>query len=602
MDLKREPVEKFPAALLSLPLYPLTAKFFGMKIQRATTGRIARNFFWPLRLVLPILLLGGCSTVEKITTTPPVQVVQPLPSPPAGALAIPVEILVETLRRQLEVEARKQTVAAGETPVVSGILTVPCEFKKIRVRSVVYDTVTQTKRVHKIVRWTYIIPHWGWVDAPVETKVPRMVFSVVDEGQPFSGEFLNRFVETVTNQATANFVIHYEATLGKIENLSINGDKLSATFLYDWKLGADLKSLLPAGAKTGGLAAKGMSAIKVKAVLGIENAKLKISFVENEIKADARDLEIPGVGVNLVPLVPLNETMLLAEKTLAMIGDQFPLEQAGEKVRAALQKLGRPAAIETNLFLDVAISALEIGPPAGVQRAGGTFLVVPVGLQTPIRVAFAATKPSPYQAYIPIDLPVRVTEQARLQESFQLVGDVALGSVMARMDSAFAESWKENNYSRKGYELAPVRLWETEGRRFVISIPIRKKKSGEDFAVLYAWGIPRVIEDNANPADPKLVELRMDDLDWNPETKNLLAQSFSWLDGDKLLSVLQNTARIPLAGLETQIREHSARQIKTGSLSLVLNLQSHRVADFTIAGNVLRVTLNAIGGPSITVK
>lgn len=563
-------------------------------------GRTTANLFRPLRFVLPILLLAGCSTVEKIKTTPPVVVVRPLPPPPAAALAMPVEISVETLRRQLEAEARKQTIAAGETPLVSGILSVPCELKKIRVRNTVYDTVMQTKRVHKIVRWTFIIPHWGWVDAPVPVKVPRMVFSVVDEGQNFSGEVLNRFTETVTNTGPASFVIHHAATLEKIDDLAIIGGELSATFLFDWNLSAEVKSGLPAGAQTAGLTAKGLTAVKIKGALGIENARLKISLAENAL--EVRALAISDVNVDLVPLIPLDETTQLTEKTLATVGEQFLLEKNGRKIRDALQKLGRPAAIGTNLFLDVATSTQEIGPPSGEERGGGKFLVVPVVLLTPVRVEFTADKLPTYQAYIPIDLPVRISQQARALESFQIVGEVALDGVKARMDSALAEIWAQNNFSRKGCEPGAARFWETDGQRFVIGVPLHRKKTGEDLGTLYALGTPRLVADNANPADPKMVELRLDDLDWNAETKDALAKSFSWLAGDQILSALQDASRIPLGGLETQIRERSARPINAGNFSLALNLQSHRVADFTIAGNVLRVTLAALGQPTVTVK
>ncbi len=96
--------------------------------------------------------------------------------------------------------------------------------------------------------------------------------------------------------------------------------------------------------------------------------------------------------------------------------------------------------------------------------------------------------------------------------------------------------------------------------------------------------------------------MRLDDLDWNPETKDALAKSFSWLAGDKILSALQDASRIPLDGLEAQIREDSARPINAGNFSLALNLKSHRVADFTIAGNVLRVTLAALGQPAVAAK
>jgi hypothetical protein len=137
-----------------------------MKINRPKPGWTTANFFGPLRFVLPILLLAGCSTLPR-TPVPP-RVVRPLPAPSGSALAIPVEIPVDSLRRQLQEEAAKNRAITGQTPAMNGTLTVTYAIKKLRVRDTTYDTVLQTNKVNKIVRWTFIIPHWGWADKVVQ--------------------------------------------------------------------------------------------------------------------------------------------------------------------------------------------------------------------------------------------------------------------------------------------------------------------------------------------------------------------------------------------------------------------------------------------------
>jgi hypothetical protein len=587
-----------------------------MKINRPKPGWTTANFFGPLRFVLPILLLAGCSTLPR-TPVPP-RVVRPLPAPSGSALAIPVEIPVDSLRRQLQEEAAKNRAITGQTPAMNGTLTVTYAIKKLRVRDTTYDTVLQTNKVNKIVRWTFIIPHWGWADKVVQAKVPRYSFSVINDGQPYTGEVIDRFIDPLTRQIDDGYTVHYEGALKDIENFSITSDKLSASFVFDWSLGADLKSPLPPDATAkGGLTAQGSSSVAIKANISVdEDGKLTVSPTENQVNPDTGSLNIPSLGRDLIPSLPLDDTVRVAEGTLLAAVSQFNLAQSaqgefhrngnglvfGGNLREAFRQLKRPAMIEPNLYLDVAPSALQIGPPSGVTRAGGQFLAVPIELETPIRVAFTADKPSVYQGYIPLDLPVRVTRETRYEASVQLVGEVGLDDVTRRMGSALDAMWEKNNYLRKDCQPAPASIWETDGGRFVVSLPLRHRDGDAPFVTFYAIGVPRVVEDVSKPADPKMVELRLDQLDWNPDTKNLLDKSFPWLAGDQVLSVLQAGAKIPLNGLEAEIRAHPVLADKTGGLSLALNLKSHHVQDFTIDGNVLRVTVNATGKPSIAVK
>ena len=523
-----------------------------------------RFVFWcgpfiAISFVALALSISGCSS-----GIPP-RITQPLPPPPESSISVPIDISLGTLQDLLTEQARRQPLADGQTPPVNGTLLVTTTVKQIKVKTVRDWVEDKRRNVPSIVGWGLFGPTWGSIEAVDHIPHHEDVFKVIDEGEQFAGEIVDHLTKLIDKNIDVSYIIHYHATFDKIENPQVTGSTFTATFVFNWTLRADLRTPLPVGVTVKGiLTATGISAVKATANLSVDdNARLKIAIPDHGVKPEVRSLEIGGIGVNLVPLISLDPSAVLTERTLGLALDNVPLGKVaqgminehdadltfGERIRNELSKQDRPISVGHNVFLDVAPTRLLIGSPQGITRDGKTYLQVPVEVTSPIRVVFADKKPSSYSTTSAKDLPIQKMTEAHRLANLQLVGDVALDKCTAALDTAIKDFWEKQKYLTLQLEPGPTSIWESTDNQFVIEIPIRKQSTKKDFVRLFVWGLPKIVEENisSDPSEPnrKLKELIIENVGWTEKSNQILLNSFAWLARDELRSLLQQNATVP---------------------------------------------------------
>jgi len=535
-------------------------------------------------------------------------------------IAIPIEASVAKISEELAAEMGKKPLADGRLGPLNAEYGATFLIKKLRIKNVVYEIVNTYRTIPRWLRWG--IPG-GFTLELLQTRVGRDVISVIDEGQAFTGEIVGRFVEPVIRKISVSYFLNYKARFKRIDGLHIDGNQLSAVMVFGWDLSADIQTPLPVGAAKGVLAATGESLVRVRATLGIDdNARLKITFNQGGASPEfVSKLEIPGLDVNLVKLLPLNPSALATKETLAFVIDKLPLHLAaqhfinqkgdklvfGEKLRDKLAKTARPIALANNIYLDFAPSAVLLGSPFGRQRDGANWLTLPFQIETPIRVIYSSTKLEPFGGTPPAALPIRTTPELRRLVDLQLVGDVELRTATAAADKAIGEIWEKNKYSSKGFVPGPTQLYETTEGRFAVCLPLRKTQGPQkDFVRLFVIGKPELVKENvpATATAPAHLtqSIQFKDLDWTVETKNYLVKTIAWVARDAIRDALAKHTRIPLAGLEKSIRDHYVTTEKIGDFTVSLALKTDEITGFSIYGDYLRVVLHATGEPAMTFK
>jgi hypothetical protein len=346
-----------------------------------------------------------------------------------------------------------------------------------------------------------------------------------------------------------------------------------------------------------------------------DNAKLKVSIPPGGIQLEARSLAIEGTGVNLVPLIPLNPTALLTTETLDKLADVLPLHKFaqgaldkqgdklafGQRLRDVLNTQSRPIHLKDFGYFDAAPIAIRLGQPKGVERADGKFLILPAEIETPIRVVWGTTRPEPLKAEFGT-LPVKVTKEINRIADLQVVGDVELKTLTLRLDTAIQEAWKKLGYFDLGYEPGRTAILGCQDRRFLFAIPIRQRGNGKDLITLYAWGRPRVLQDDSKSPTGGLRELRFDDLGWDSDTTNNALKTVSWLAEAPIRQVLVQYSTISLLELDAKIRKYATIEYETDNFSIALGIKNYEVRDVLFTDEYLRIVLRAVGEPFFSLK
>ena len=575
-------------------------------------------------LSLETLALTSCGLSTTTPPSPPPVVVEPLPLPPDSRIAVPVEISFDTLLDLLTKEAKKQALADGQTPPVKGTMLITEPLKQLKVQRF-HDW--EEKLIQKLPKPPHIpgLPH-----PPDPADIIKIIKHhdpltpvIINEGEQVGGDILEHITKLIDKVLPdVSYVIHYKASFNGIENAKVDGSTMLATLLFDWDLKADAHPPLASGAKIKSvLTAKGLTAVKLTANISVnDNAKLKVAIPDHGVVPEIRKLEIAGIGVNLVPLIPLEPTAQLMRTTVGVALDNVPLGKIaqslvdkqddkltfGSRIREELKKVGRPIPLGKDLFLDVAPSGLLIGNPVGITRTAKTYLQIPLELVTPIRLVFANTAPLPFSSTPISELPIEKATTANRIVDLQIVGDVALDKCTATLDTAVEKFWREQDYSKKGFTPGPTKIWGSTEGRFVIELPIRRGTSQDAFVRVFAWGTPKVTEEPAAGGSPvedsKLVELVVNDMDWTAESSSTLVKALTWLAHDKLRDILRQNSKVSLAEQEKQIKDHSQISRAFDKLKISLTIQSHHVQGVSIQDGFLRLRVSAKGEPSITVE
>jgi hypothetical protein len=150
--------------------------------------------------------------------------------------------------------------------------------------------------------------------------------------------------------------------------------------------------------------------------------------------------------------------------------------------------------------------------------------------------------------------------------------------------------------------LGSLDIWESDENVFVIQVPIHRRGESQAFAVIYAWGKPRIVYDEMNQESPGLKELRVDDIEWTQCSKNLFVNVLDWLAHEDLRLLLQKNAVISLASVEKDIRENYVTTYSDPKVDVSAKLQSHSIDGFAIREGFLRVVASATGTIILQVK
>ena len=170
-----------------------------------------------------------------------------LPTPSNSSVFVPITVPVDTVKTTLEQQAKTRPIADGRTAPINGTYATEFVINKIRVKTILQaahdEKITSTRSVI-----TAILT--GGTSIVVEetiNHIPEMskIEDVIDTGQTITGTIINRFSEPVSKLVDARYVVHYKCNFGNIESLSIVGDKLYATLVFNWNINADLLTPFP---------------------------------------------------------------------------------------------------------------------------------------------------------------------------------------------------------------------------------------------------------------------------------------------------------------------------------------------------------------------
>lgn len=555
--------------------------------------------------------LSGCAHVSE-----PKMLTHNLPPPPESFVFVPVEIPVSTVKEALEAKGKSKPVASGKTDEVNGTVAVTFLAKQIRVKHV----VQAANKSQGLKRGLLAAASGGMSEVARHVPGQEQVLTIIDKGQKITGEVVDRFTGPVTESVEAKYVLHYTGKLARIESLYVKKDKLYVSALFDWDIRADLVGPLPVNYTVkSALTTKGLTAAKVVATLTTgEDGKLKIELDKGGTKVEVRSLDLPGLGLDLTKLIPYDVTAAATELAVSQAFAVLPVHKwaqkgvnksddartFGKRIRAALKKQGCPITLGTNLFLDMAPSVLAFGNPAGIERNGTNLLVLPVELTTPVRLVFSKNEFAPFNLTNSDELRITTTTQSRRLVDMQLVTDISTDEITRLIDKELEKFWQANNYLTLGYEFGPTAIWESDGRKIVVRLPIRKKGSSRNLVVLHAWANLRIVEQqrSGKKGDKVLKEARIENIDWNAQSKHLFVRSFAWLAHEPLRKAIQEAGKFSLEEVERGIEANRSQTYENGVLKVGFTLNTHEFQDLTIADGFVRIALHVTGEPLVSFK
>lgn len=600
------------------------------KLSRISVADSFTRIMASFMVVTTIISLSGCSSHG---VRAPKANLPKLPHPATSTVAASIEIPTATIAKSIEQEAKKQRYSGTTGPM--GI-----RFQAERAIDMAKISYTTTVQVPKIVTdWVVDkvvskIPIIGDVIKEVKRKVEKTVLVPVDklvekevklaDIRQFDNlpgfKLVNKYVSWVEDKIETKGQLNYRADFDKVNEFSFHGDVLKIQISENWHISADLLNPIPGTRVKGALAVDGQSTLSVNAKIHINNdGSIACNLDNASLRYDTSKLAIPGIHINLADALKIQNHIdvqkHLMKRAIEFAVSKFVLQKIisgklkdvslTKKAREFADELKGQKAIKEGIYLDLAPSSVTIGQPYGADTAQGNELFVPVGIATPIRLAFVGTNhPAPASFDQIKEVPVSIADSVLPKFDLQIAADVSTDALAESLRDALSRVWKEKGYEKYGFTLGKPEIYPTINvGKPGVAVVIILLKNGKPDTYLSAIGVPKLSATKGSPVNNLL---SFADLAWSAESENFIIKQLAWLAENLaykyVLGKLAESAKFPLDHVHNEIKKHNPVHVEDDKIAANFDLQSWNIKDAQVGDGFIRVEAIAQGTPTIRIK
>ncbi|MCP4122794.1 MAG: DUF4403 family protein [Bacteroidetes bacterium] len=568
--------------------------------------------------LLPLVFLVGCNGWE-VKAPEPTQAGQPTITAPVSFVHLPVSVGTSLIESEVVKNFGNSPVFKGNTGEISAKLLVDKSFPDI-LEDVLVTPYKAAGCVTKQVASTCIknVTKDIWENCLKRLRLDRCLKRVVvpvqyqcmkevQECWPEVKEVVESRIKVhayVKEQLLpTSVVVNYEGWLRGID-IDAQGQNIAVRLGLHTEVWVDVKQgVLDASVKIKG-------ALKCKADFGVfanvhtsVNSDASIALTVQDFKLDVKRLCLPGV-VELADVGFLDPTkyiqkeifLKLIEKPLLKfvnkqihksIGDDLVF---GEQISEMSKKLNEPIEAGGDVWITVNPSKMLVTQLVGSGSGGDNKLKIGFGLEAYPNISLGdPPAPEPLKEEIKFEVVDHIGAGIHLLAK----GSLQVSYAQDRLKSDLITHINEK-HGEFPLSVGDVELYQS-GDKFVIGLSIVKRGNDKLQGKLFLWATPYL--------DVESAELRLREVGFDVETKNILADVGAWLLTGEIEKVIEDKARFKYGGELSRLQSDFAEiELDSDIGSLFGKIDSISAEQIWVGDSAINLIAKASGSAAFELK